>query len=160
MQTMLLEMLNNGIKSFVTNQLMTLDNAKTRTMKTIRTSKIISLCSIQADQTNKIVDQVREENTQLQNQVADLIREVCSMAAAKATTTCTPPPATVTPLLLISDPEVAPAAASRQTSRKQAAGRPIPQPLCALVALRPAPTSTPTLTFSHVPAHPSMARVA
>lgn len=109
------------------------------------TSKIITLTSIQTDQTNRVIDQLKGDNAQLRNQEADLTREVQSMVAASVTPTWTPP-ATVTTLLLIWDPKVVAAAAERQTPKQQAARSPKPQHLCAPVTLRPAPT--PYMTFT------------
>lgn len=48
------------------------------------TFRIIILTSIQADQTNKVVDHFGEDNTWLLNQVADLTNDLRSTVAPKA----------------------------------------------------------------------------
>lgn len=87
MQTMLMDLLNSGIKPFICSKLTALNYKMTRKMKTICISKMINMTNIQADHTNKIINQFKEENTQLRTQMADLTRELCSTAAAKATYT-------------------------------------------------------------------------
>lgn len=76
LQTMLLDLLNGGINPFVTSQLAALDNAMTRKMETIWIFKMITLTSIEADLTKRVIYLLREDNIRLQNQVADLTREV------------------------------------------------------------------------------------
>lgn len=59
------------------------------------------------------------------------------------------PPMTATPLLLILDPEVAAAAADRQTPKQHAGGKATSQPLRATPTPYPAPTLIPAPTYLH-----------
>lgn len=56
MQIILTNLLNIRVKPFVTSQLTALVDAMTGKMKTIWTSKMITLTTIQADQTNRVID--------------------------------------------------------------------------------------------------------
>lgn len=49
MQTMPMDLLNNGIKPFITKQLNALDNAIAQKMETMLTYRMISLSSIQTN---------------------------------------------------------------------------------------------------------------
>lgn len=85
MQTMPTDLVNNGNKPFINGQLTVLNNMVTRKVETIWTSKIITSTKIQTDQTNRIIDRLREDNAQLQDQDVDLAREVRSTVASNAT---------------------------------------------------------------------------
>lgn len=67
-QIMLTDLMNSRIKPIITSLLTVVNNTMTRKMKTIWTSKIVTLTNIQVDQRRRVVDLLREDNARLQGQ--------------------------------------------------------------------------------------------
>lgn len=128
------DMVDYRIKPAMEAKFTPLQSMFTQQMEDTINQRIITLANITAEAMNRTIHQIREDYSRIRSQVAVITRDVQSTMATKVTPTWSPPPKT-TPLQLISDPEVVPAAAERHIPRQQAAGRPVPQPLHAPLTL-------------------------
>lgn len=139
-------------------QFTALQNMLTQRMENILNQRMQVISNIQAEMIHREVDQMTQDNAQLQRQVSDLTRNVQSIVVAKVALISTTS-MIATPLLVISDPEVAAAAADRHSPRLHGVRNPTLQILHTPQAPPPAPAPTPAITYSHPPTCPSMATV-
>lgn len=106
------DLLDSGIKPAIEVLFTALQKMFTQRREEILDQRMQVLGNIQTEAMYLIVDQLTKNNTRLQMQVVDLTREVRSTVATKTTPTWIPT-TTATTLLLISDLDVASAAANR-----------------------------------------------
>lgn len=85
------DLLDERIKLAIEVQFAALQTMFTQTMEDTINLKMATLSNITAETINRTIDQIREDNTRLSGQVADLTTEVRSTLAAKTTPTWTPP---------------------------------------------------------------------
>lgn len=127
---------------------MALQNMFIKRMENIINERMQILCNIQTEAMPQIVDQIAQNGARLRRPAIDLTIDVTSTVATKTTPTWTLP-TTATLISQISNPEVATAAAKKQTLRQYAARKYITEPQRAPQA--PRPTSALTQVSIHSP---------
>lgn len=83
-------LLDDVIKQAMEANFIALQNIFTHRMERILNQTVQVLANILAELMHRVVDQLNQDNTRLQRQMADLTRKIQSMVVAKTTPTKTP----------------------------------------------------------------------